>query len=141
MKKIVSGLLLTTLALTGVTPTTDASKRVDDLMARMTLDEKIGQLNQLTGWGDNDAMKGQIRAGQVGSLLNEVAPVVVHASGYPPRVRPRRHPRFQNHLPAAYRTGLDMEPRPRQTGFGHSSRRSLVYRRALDLLTHARHCA
>lgn len=78
MKKIVSGLLLTTLALTGVTPTADASKRVDDLMARMTLDEKIGQLNQLTGWGDNDAMKGQIRAGQVGSLLNEVDPVVVN---------------------------------------------------------------
>jgi len=52
---------------------------VNDLLSKMTLDEKIGQLNQYNGdWGatgkitpDGDKEK-QIREGQVGSMLNVV---------------------------------------------------------------------
>lgn len=53
-------------------------KRVDDLLKQMTLEEKVGQLNQYTGdWSaatgpitkDGDKQN-QIRTGQIGSMLN-----------------------------------------------------------------------
>ena len=47
-------------------------KKIDDLLAKMTLQEKIGQMNQLTGTGLSDDMKSQIKAGRVGSILNEI---------------------------------------------------------------------
>jgi len=57
-------------------------KKIDALLARMTLEEKVGQLNQyasnldLTGpppsAGEQKKVVDQIRAGQVGSLLNVV---------------------------------------------------------------------
>lgn len=43
-------------------------RRIDDLLARMTLDEKVGQLTQYSGFSDDRAAA--IRAGRVGSLLN-----------------------------------------------------------------------
>ncbi len=53
------------------------SGKVDSIMAMMTLEEKIGQLNQLTGNGEvtgpvtlNSDYIEQIRKGQVGSMLN-----------------------------------------------------------------------
>lgn len=52
--------------------------RIDDLLSKMTLEEKIGQLNQLSGYGYAPAMVSQVKAGMVGSLLNEVDPVVVN---------------------------------------------------------------
>ena len=54
-------------------------KRVDDLLSQMTLQEKIGQLNQLSVDGYNDDMAAQMRAGMVGSILNEVRPEVINA--------------------------------------------------------------
>jgi beta-glucosidase len=45
-------------------------QRVDDLLSRMTLEEKVGQLVQFSGYSDSIAAR--IRAGQVGSLLNLV---------------------------------------------------------------------
>lgn len=52
-------------------------KRVDALLARMTLDEKVGQLNQLSGReltgpanDKNRNIMDDIRAGKVGSMLN-----------------------------------------------------------------------
>lgn len=53
-------------------------ERVEDLLSRMTLTEKIGQLNQLSGGGYSDDMAQAIRNGQVGSLLNEVDPATVN---------------------------------------------------------------
>lgn len=53
-------------------------QRIDSLLSRMTLDEKIGQLVQYTGAGYNDDRAGQIRAGMVGSLLNEIDPETVN---------------------------------------------------------------
>ena len=46
--------------------------KIDSLLTQMTLDEKIGQMNQLTGMGISDDMKQQIKEGKVGSILNEV---------------------------------------------------------------------
>ena len=58
----------------------DVESRVDSLMSLMTLDEKIGQLNQLSSWGYHPDMVGRIKNGNVGSILNEVDPVVVSLS-------------------------------------------------------------
>ena len=57
------------------------SARVDSVLSLMTLDEKIGQLNQLSfgiGWGPTvkvavpDEYKQQIREGKIGSFLNAI---------------------------------------------------------------------
>lgn len=45
---------------------------VDDLLARMTLEEKIGQMNQLDPSWDTDIKEQLIREGKVGSLLNAI---------------------------------------------------------------------
>ena len=52
--------------------------KIDRLLSQMTLEEKIGQMNQLSGTGLSDDMKGQVRAGMVGSILNEVDVDVVN---------------------------------------------------------------
>lgn len=62
----------------GVPSPADVDSRVDSLLSLMTLDEKIGQLNQFAGEGYTENMAGQIRAGRVGSFLNEVDPVVIN---------------------------------------------------------------
>lgn len=74
---------LAAMAATFVVPAFAASDaateaKIDALVAKMTLDEKIGQLNQRSGYGYATDMVGQIKAGMVGSLLNEVDPEVVN---------------------------------------------------------------
>lgn len=55
------------------TPANDpVEQKIDELLNQMTLQEKIGQMNQLNGMGMSDDLKAQIREGRVGSLLNEV---------------------------------------------------------------------
>lgn len=82
----ITALLLATAALIPATLRAQAladaavEKKVDALLAQMTLEEKVGQLNQystiidLTGpaptQGEQKAMYDQVREGQVGSLLN-----------------------------------------------------------------------
>ena len=53
-------------------------ERVEVLLQQMTLQEKIGQLNQLSIGGFNHGTAGQVRAGMVGSVLNEVNPEVLN---------------------------------------------------------------
>ena len=50
-------------------------KRVEQLLAKMTLQEKIGQMNQISVGGDVSNYAESLRKGQVGSILNEVDPV------------------------------------------------------------------
>ncbi len=57
-------------------------QRVDSLIKLMTLDEKIGQLVQYTGTGYNPDRAGAIKAGKVGSLLNEIDPETVNKLQY-----------------------------------------------------------
>lgn len=54
----------------------DVDQRVEDLLSQMTLEEKIGQMNQLSGGYQYTEM---IKAGQVGSVLNIVDPVEINA--------------------------------------------------------------
>ena len=53
--------------------------RVEALLGKMTLAEKIGQMNQVSAGGDVSNYAESIRKGQVGSILNEVDPVKINA--------------------------------------------------------------
>ncbi|MBO4535865.1 MAG: beta-glucosidase BglX [Bacteroidales bacterium] len=53
----------------------ETDKRVDQLLAKMTLAEKIGQMNQVSAGGEVSHYAESLRDGQVGSFLNEVDPV------------------------------------------------------------------
>lgn len=78
MKHLLSLLLLAALTFSGCTPKTDADRFVDDLMGRMTLREKIGQMSQfvtststITGpGGERMDISSLIKAGEVGSILS-----------------------------------------------------------------------
>ena len=56
-------------------------KKIDSLLSGMTLQEKIGQLNQLDGRGIHgtiEQLKAQIRKGEMGSLMNITDPKVLN---------------------------------------------------------------
>lgn len=53
-------------------------ERVEALIQQMTLHEKIGQLNQLSVGGFDPNTAGMMRAGMVGSILNECNPKVLN---------------------------------------------------------------
>lgn len=54
-------------------------KRVERLLSKMTLEEKIGQMNQISSYGNLEEMSRLIKKGEVGSILNEIDPVRVNA--------------------------------------------------------------
>ncbi len=57
-----------------IEPDNQTEKRIRELLARMTLEEKIGQLCLLNGSGGHisDELRREIAAGRVGAVLNEV---------------------------------------------------------------------
>lgn len=78
MKKIFLSLVLAGLGIS-ISAQKSIDQKVTELMAKMTLEEKIGQLNQYndditaTGPVTKDADKaGQVRAGKLGSILNAI---------------------------------------------------------------------
>ncbi len=54
-------------------------KKVEDLLSKMTLEEKIGQMNQISSSGNLEEMSRSIKKGEVGSILNEIDPIRVNA--------------------------------------------------------------
>jgi beta-glucosidase len=54
----------------------DVDRRVEELLAKMTLTEKVGQLVQINDYDGAlpDALKQRLREGRIGSMLNEVVP-------------------------------------------------------------------
>ncbi|MCM1475384.1 MAG: glycoside hydrolase family 3 C-terminal domain-containing protein [Muribaculaceae bacterium] len=82
MKKIIAGAML---ALLTVIPTYAVKRTeaqidscVNALLSRMTLEEKIGQLNQYSIGSIDDNVLGQVRGGSIGSYLNIVDPEAVN---------------------------------------------------------------
>lgn len=64
---------LTALSLIACKPGQESTEqKIDALLSQMTLKEKIGQMNQLTGFGLAEDMQAAIRSGEVGSILNEL---------------------------------------------------------------------
>lgn len=74
--KLASLALLSILA-TACSQSNSVEKRIDSLLSQMTLEEKIGQLNQVSAY-DTDAMCGEVAAGAIGSILNLVDPVEIN---------------------------------------------------------------
>ena len=54
--------------------TAEIEDRINGLLSRMTLEEKLGQMNQLSAGGAVEEYAEAIRSGSVGSILNEVDP-------------------------------------------------------------------
>ncbi|MBP1593990.1 MAG: bglX [Bacteroidetes bacterium] len=54
-------------------------KKVEDLLSKMTLEEKIGQMNQISSSVNLEDMSRAIKKGEVGSILNEIDPIRVNA--------------------------------------------------------------
>ena len=78
-----ASLLAATVSCTGRKPSTvgaspEVERRVDQLLSRMTLAEKIGQMNQVSAGGEVSNYADALRKGQIGSILNEVDPVKVN---------------------------------------------------------------
>jgi beta-glucosidase len=78
MKKSIIGLVLLTSFL-GFSQQKSIDKKVDELLKKMTLDEKIGQLNQYTGDNTvtgpltiNNNKQEEIKSGKIGSMLNVI---------------------------------------------------------------------
>ncbi|WP_277466479.1 glycoside hydrolase family 3 N-terminal domain-containing protein [Parabacteroides sp. PF5-6] len=84
-KKITIGLgclfLLALAACTEKSQSTDKKleTHVENLLAQMTLEEKIGQMNQISPWGEPTQIAEAVRKGEVGSILNVVDPVAINA--------------------------------------------------------------
>lgn len=57
---------------------TDVEARIDAMLRQMTLQEKIGQMNQLSPFGGIEEIAGLIKEGKVGSLLNLTDPELVN---------------------------------------------------------------
>lgn len=56
---------------------TEIENKVEALLHKMTLEEKLGQMNQLSPWDFEDLAK-RVRKGEVGSILNVVNPEEVN---------------------------------------------------------------
>ncbi len=79
MKRVVLVCLFVVMAIGyALSANKNIEEQIDQLLSKMTLEEKIGQINQQTGQGYSDGMVKQIKGGAIGSILNEVDPVVVN---------------------------------------------------------------
>ena len=83
MKKIIKSFLAiaaitTPLCVSAVNPE-QIDEKINQLIGRMTVEEKVGQLNQLSGRGLAPDMVAMVKEGKVGSILNEVDPAIVNA--------------------------------------------------------------
>ena len=79
MKRFLNAIMLISvlaLASCSTEPKSDIDRKVDELLSKMTLHEKVGQMNQLSGgaWLVDQAAKGE-----VGSILNCVDPAEINA--------------------------------------------------------------
>ena len=76
IKKIALMVMALAIGSVAMAQTDDIDQRVEELLSQMTLEEKIGQMNQLSGGYQYSDM---IREGKVGSILNIVDPVEINA--------------------------------------------------------------
>ncbi|MFI3322133.1 MAG: beta-glucosidase BglX [Rikenellaceae bacterium] len=58
-------------------PSSEIDQKVEALLSKMTLQEKIGQMNQINTSGNVGGMSEAAKRGEIGSILNEVNPEVI----------------------------------------------------------------
>ena len=74
MKKFISLLLILSPLLAFAQKTVD--QRVEEILSRMTIEDKLGQLNQMDGRRDIEKIKQEVREGTLSSIMNIVDPAV-----------------------------------------------------------------
>ncbi len=74
MKRFITMMLMALPVLMNAQESID--QRVEDILGKMTIEDKIGQLNQLDGRRDIEAIKQEVREGTLGSIMNIVDPAV-----------------------------------------------------------------
>ena len=52
----------------------DTEKRIDEILSQMTLEEKVGQLHQISTIDKYEKLFDEAAAGNIGSIFNEVTP-------------------------------------------------------------------
>lgn len=57
----------------------EIDKKIEALIKKMTLEEKLGQMNQISSYGNITDMSTLINKGEVGSILNEIDPIRINA--------------------------------------------------------------
>ena len=76
MKRLIS-LLIISCPLFAFAQTT-VDERVEEILSRLTIEEKICQLNQLDGRRDIEKVKQEVREGTLSSIMNIVDPAVIN---------------------------------------------------------------
>lgn len=69
--------LLTACGTKNASVDSEIESRVEALLGKMTLEEKLGQMNQLSPWNP-DELANKVRNGEVGSILNYTTPEEVN---------------------------------------------------------------
>ncbi|MDR1200056.1 MAG: glycoside hydrolase family 3 C-terminal domain-containing protein [Tannerellaceae bacterium] len=85
--KIFAGLLLLSILLQGCdnqttqasTAGNDTERKIDALLKQMTLEEKVGQMNQISFSGENGKVRELVCKGEVGSILNITDPDMINS--------------------------------------------------------------
>ena len=121
-------------------------QKVDALLSQMTLEEKLGQMNQISSYGNIDDMIALIKKGEIGFYPERSRPcpyqrtATCGCTGIPPR-----HPtvdstrcdsRLQDHLPHSTGTGRFLRPASSRRRSTCGSYRSLLCRHPMDLCPH-----
>lgn len=57
----------------------DIERKINRLVSEMTIEEKVGQMNQISSYGNIEDMIGLVKKGEVGSILNETDPARINA--------------------------------------------------------------
>ena len=116
----------------------DVESRIDALLSRMTIEEKLGQLSQCSaGYTRSEAqMRDDVRAGRWGSVMNlrdaeqraELQRIALHESrlANSADLRPRRHPRLSHGVPHPAGTIRQLGSRAGPPGVPHRRPRSLA---------------
>ena len=138
--------------ITGAIPSeAEVTARVEALLGRMSLEDKIGQLTQISGAEFMPGPKPEavIRKGGAGSVLwlndrqrfNELQKIAVEESSVkdPAALRTRRDSRLPDNLPRTAGHGLVLGSVGRRTGAGCGGQGSVCCRPALDLWPDARY--
>ena len=103
---LLAAAFLSTAAIQAQKSPQDMDRFIDALMKKMTVEEKIGQLNLpvsgeiVTGQAQNSDVAKKIEQGLVGGLLNLKGVVT---PGHPPDIRHGRSAWLRNHFPYSIR--------------------------------------
>jgi beta-glucosidase len=80
IKLLATGLLMALASCSQPEPKDEALEaKIEKLLSQMTLEEKVGQMNQISSFGNVQDMSGMIKKGEVSSILNEIDPQRIRA--------------------------------------------------------------